>query len=332
MGPDSGRVARLRKQVADLERQLAEAAGDRRRREAEALAHSARFLTETLDVETVGRRIVQSVCGLFEVSAAGLRLREPDGSLVLVAASDGDGPYMPIGHVAPPGFGFYGRIVDSGRPLRLPDMLAAPATVLDADVLRRLRGSRQRSLLAVPLRVQERITGVLSVAAATGRVFSDDEVRLLQAFADQAALALENSRSHAEVLQRRREAEELARVSGLVSETLDLASVGERIADAVLRLLDVNSSAIASSRPSSAGAPVSPCCRRCKGGSESIWRGAIARISSCSIATCRTSPARRSFVCSRPTPAPGRSPWSSSARTRFRAASGDFSTAACART
>jgi signal transduction histidine kinase/putative methionine-R-sulfoxide reductase with GAF domain/ActR/RegA family two-component response regulator len=244
MGPDSGRVARLRKQVADLERQLAEAAGDRRRREAEALAHSARFLTETLDVETVGRRIVQSVCGLFEVSAAGLRLREPDGSLVLVAASDGDGPYMPIGHVAPPGFGFYGRIVDSGRPLRLPDMLAAPATVLDADVLRRLRGSRQRSLLAVPLRVQERITGVLSIAAATGRVFSDDEVRLLQAFADQAALALENSRSHAEVLQRRREAEELARVSGLVSETLDLASVGERIADAVLRLLDVNSSAI----------------------------------------------------------------------------------------
>ena len=81
----------------------------RPRREAEELARIARFLTETLDVATVGRRVVESVCGLFEVPAAGLRLREADDLLVLVAAA-GEGPYMPIGHRAPTDFGIYRRL------------------------------------------------------------------------------------------------------------------------------------------------------------------------------------------------------------------------------
>jgi signal transduction histidine kinase/ActR/RegA family two-component response regulator len=244
MGPEAGRVARLRERVADLERQLASAAGDRRRREAEALAHTTRFLTETLDIQTVGWRIVQSVCGLFDVTAAGLRLREPDGSLVLVASS---GRRWPLHAARARGAAQLRLLPARGRcrtALRAPDLLATPDITLGDDVVQRLRDSRKRSLLAVPLRVRERITGVLSIVAETGRVFTDDEVTLLQTFADLAALALENSRSRAEVERRRREAEELAHVAGLVGETADLATVGERIAEAVLRLLDVDSSAV----------------------------------------------------------------------------------------
>ena len=85
----------------------------RPRRETAELARIARFLTETLDITTVGRRVVDSVCKLFEVPGAGLRLREADGALVLVAAA-GDGPYMPIGHRAPTDFGIYRLIIESG--------------------------------------------------------------------------------------------------------------------------------------------------------------------------------------------------------------------------
>ncbi len=237
-------VARLREKVADLERQLAADPTVRQRREAVELARIARFLTATLDIATVSQRVVESVRELFEVSGAGLRLREPDGSLVLVAASARDVPYMPVGHRAPPDFTFYPLVVDSGRPLQIPDLLDQPALVIDAALLPRLRDSHARALLAVPLRVRERITGVLTIAAATGRVFGEDEVALLQAFADQAALALENSRSHAEVVRRQQEAEELARVARLVSETLDLVTVGERITEGVLGLLGVHSSAL----------------------------------------------------------------------------------------
>ena len=222
--------------------------GRRGRREAEELARIARFLTETLDVATVGRRVVESVCALFEVPAAGLRLRESDDTLVLVAAT-GEGPYMSVGHRAPTDFGIYRVMLETGRPLRVPDLFDDPAFTLTDELRQRMRGSGVRSLLAAPLRVQTRITGVLSIAAEAGRVFSDDEAALLQAFADQAALALENSRNHAEVVRRGQEAAELARVARLVSETLDLATVGERIVSGVLGLLGVESSALRLMQP-----------------------------------------------------------------------------------
>jgi signal transduction histidine kinase len=214
------------------------------RREAQELARIARFLTETLDVATVGNRVVESVRALFEVPAAGLRLREADGSLVQVAIAGIDSPYLPAGQRAPAGAEFYRDLMGTGRPLRIADLLDDDAPPLDDDVRKRVERSHVRSLLAVPLRVQDRITGVLSIAGIAGRVFSDDEVALLEAFAAQAALALENSRSHAEVVRRQQESEELARVAALVSETLDLATVGERIAEGVVGLLGVDSSAL----------------------------------------------------------------------------------------
>lgn len=214
------------------------------RRAATELARIARFLTETLDSETVGARVVSSVRELFDVPGAGLRLREPDGTLVLVASAGGGGLYWPIGHRADPTFGFYPYVVGAGRPLRIPDLLDERGVTLGGEVRARIRASDVRSLLAVPLRVQERVTGVLSIAAEAGRAFGDDDVTLLEAFADQAALALENARSHAAALERRRESEALARIAALVNETLDPSVVGARIAEGVLDLLGVHSSAI----------------------------------------------------------------------------------------
>src|SRR5262249_35554471 len=92
--------------------------------------------------------------------------------------------------------------------------------------------------------------------AATGRVFSDGDVALLQAFADQAALALETARSHAEVVQRQHEAEALARVAGLVSESQDLETVAQRIVGGVLDLLHVGSSALRLLQPDGSLAPI----------------------------------------------------------------------------
>jgi signal transduction histidine kinase/CheY-like chemotaxis protein len=214
------------------------------RRETEALARSARFLTETLDVETVGRRIVESVCALFDAPSAGLRLREPDDALVLVASSSPDGPYMPVGHRVPAGASIYAPVITTGQPLRVPDLLADRRIGLSETTVEKIRRSGERSLLAVPLLGREAIVGVLSITGRVGREFSGGEVTLLQVFAGQAALAVENARSHAEALRRRHEAEELARIARLVNESLDPATVGERIAEGVLGLLGVHSSAL----------------------------------------------------------------------------------------
>ena len=96
--------------------------------------------------------------------------------------------------------------------------------------------SGERAMLAVPLRVKGRIIGSLSVADREGRVFLDADAALLQGFADQAALALDNARLFGEAERRRREAELLAQLARSVNESLDLHVVLQRIAGAVQEL------------------------------------------------------------------------------------------------
>jgi len=59
----------------------------------------------------------------------------------------------------------------------------------------------------------------------------------------------ERAALEAELVRQRHESAELARVARLISETLDLPTVGQRIAESVLGLLEVHSSAIRLLRP-----------------------------------------------------------------------------------
>jgi signal transduction histidine kinase len=88
-----------------------------------------------------------------------------------------------------------GQVVLTGRPLIVNDykggMIEARAPMLKTE-----------SLLAVPLRIEDSIIGVLNVANKPGG-FSDDDARMLSLLANVAAIAIENARL-------RREAGDLA--------------------------------------------------------------------------------------------------------------------------
>jgi GAF domain-containing protein len=56
-----------------------------------------------------------------------------------------------------------------------------------------------RAVLAVPLLAKDSVVGALGIGDRAGRAFDDEEVELAQAFAAQAAVALENSRLHEEL-------------------------------------------------------------------------------------------------------------------------------------
>src|SRR5262249_692104 len=64
---------------------------------------------------------------------------------------------------------------------------------LAPDVRAHLERVTVRAVLSVPLLVGDRVIGALSVGDRHGRAFEPDEVELLQGFADQAALAIENA-------------------------------------------------------------------------------------------------------------------------------------------
>jgi GAF domain-containing protein/CheY-like chemotaxis protein len=224
---------------------------ERRRREAEELARLARTLTESLDVAAVCGRIVDSIGRLFPSASAGLRLAGPDGSLAAIAyAGDSRGYFRP-GNVLPPGVGIAGRALAEGRPVWTADILADPGIVLTDELRALLTSSGHRAFLAVPLRAKGQVLGVLTLAEPAVRSFREPEIALLQAFADQAALALDNARLHAETEQRRREAEVLAAVAGSIGASLDLDTVLQRVVEGARELAGSDTARIALREPGS---------------------------------------------------------------------------------
>ena len=201
----------------------------RRGREASELAALAGSLTQSLRVDEVADRIVAAVLPLFHARSANLRVRAPDGSLLAVARGEEPSAMSPRGNVLPPGYGISGHVVATGKPFRTTDILEEPDLRLPEEGRRNVLASGDHAFMAVPLRAKGRIIGAIAISDRRGRVFTDGDVGLLQSFADQAALALENAGLYEETERRRREAEVVADVARDLSAALDLDALLQRV-------------------------------------------------------------------------------------------------------
>ncbi len=159
------------------------------------LADLAHLISQSLDLQEVGQRIVDSVRLLLDADASALyRLDAASEDLVAVAVSGAVGPIFGPHMVFPRGTGVVGRAVRDLIPVVTPDLLTDSRITLTPDVRGRMERAPYRAVLAVPLLVKDSVIGALGVGAQQGRVFHDEEIRLAQAFANHAALALENAR------------------------------------------------------------------------------------------------------------------------------------------
>jgi signal transduction histidine kinase/CheY-like chemotaxis protein len=193
--------------VAIEHARLAEAS-ERRGREGHAMAEIARVLAETLDPALVWQRIAAGVRALLaDAPSAALYHLEPDGDVRAVAVSTETGVHFDWTHRLPKGAGMVGLAIGRRAIVTAPDVLEYPDVAYPGDARARLERSAYRSLLAVPLVVQERVLGALAVGAERGHRFTEREIELVSVFAHHAAVALDNARLFDEAQRRRAEAE-----------------------------------------------------------------------------------------------------------------------------
>jgi GAF domain-containing protein len=124
-----------------------------------------------------------------------------------------------------------GRAVLERQTIRLDDL----ATVLDTEypeARRRQERGGQRSYIVLPLLRQGEAIGTLSVARFEVRPFTDREVEMLETFADQAVIAIENARLFEQLEQRNHELQESNRQ---VSEALDQQTATARVLETISR-------------------------------------------------------------------------------------------------
>jgi PAS domain S-box-containing protein len=228
-----------REQLARREADAARVEADERRKVAEELARLAKAMTETLDVATVGQRIVDAALVLFAARASSLRLAAPDGALVGVAFGGAMRQAFAVGHTIPAGpASVSGLAMRERRAVWTDDSFTDPRLDLAADVRRGMVAAGDAVVLAAPLRSKTETFGALSVADRPGRRFSAADAETLQALADQAALAIENARLYEEAQRRRREAEVVADIAQRINASLDPQTTLERLVEGARELCD----------------------------------------------------------------------------------------------
>jgi putative nucleotidyltransferase with HDIG domain len=101
-----------------------------------------------------------------------------------------------------------------------------------------------RSLLAVPLRLGDQVTGMLSVQSYQPYAYTADDQSLLEMLAAHAAVAIENARLYAETLRRLKELEAVNHISTTLRVALTIEDMLPSLLDETLQALGTDSGVI----------------------------------------------------------------------------------------
>ena len=122
---------------------------------------------------------------------------------------------------------FTGRVMLSGEAVHVPDVFADP----EYDFGEGPRIGNYRALLAAPLLRDGQVEGVFALARPEPMPFTERQIEMVRAFADQAVIAIENSRLFEEVQARTRELaaslDDLRKAQDRLIQSEKLASLGQ---------------------------------------------------------------------------------------------------------
>ena len=176
----------------------------------------------TFDLQTVLDTLAQSAVNLCEADQAVIRRRVGDSYPVAATCGLTQQQREHLERYSPkPGRGsVFGRALVEGRTVHIPDVAADPEW--ERADQPRLTGIR--AAVGVPLLREGVIVGTLVVVRTEPRAFSQKQIELLETFADQAVIALENVRLFDEVQKRTDDLSESLEQQTATSEVLKVIS------------------------------------------------------------------------------------------------------------
>jgi len=214
---------------------------EREKERSDALYRVSNRLAGAHDTDEVLNLIVNEASRLVGVDAGFIRLRSGE-HLTATAATKAAEDFLsglPTNIVIEEGRTPVGHVMATKKSLVMEDAAKSEFTATGLAANHGFHGS-----MAVPLLANDLALGVLTVMDTRVRLFNDDEVSLVTAFADQASLALEKARLMNEAEARERQATQLYEVTTQLASNHDLDSVLDLIAARAVELLGCEAMAI----------------------------------------------------------------------------------------
>ncbi len=220
------------------ETRRAERARKQMTREIKALYETLLQITQQTDLETLLPIIVQRAADLLGARMGALYLvRDEKQTVELVVSHHLPGDLT--GTVLGMGEGLSGRVAQSGQPLMVEDYShweGRAAVFADLPF---------RRALSVPLKIQDRVVGVLNLTDDDKtNPYSEDEIRLASLFADQAAIAIGNARLLDETRQRASELGALYETTNDLATQHELPGLLQTIVERAVQLMGTSSGRI----------------------------------------------------------------------------------------
>jgi two-component system, NtrC family, sensor kinase len=203
--------------IVDLQRRLDESIAQQT-----ATADVLKVISRsTFDLQTVLETLIKSAVELSGANRGSIFLREGD-VFPLKAASATTPEFLQYWAANPPRAGrgsATSRVIGSGKVEVIPDVLEDPDMEMPASSLIRIRAT-----LGVPMLRDNKVEGVLVLTRPEPGPFTKSQIDLVQTFADQAMIAIENARLFDEVQTKTADLQESLRHQTATSEVLQVIS------------------------------------------------------------------------------------------------------------
>ena len=199
------------------------------------LLEIGRTLTGTLSPDELFRGIYRETARVVEASGFYIALYDQltDLATVIFYADRGSERRVEISFK-----GSDSSVIRDGQGTIIEDRVQAHSLMVLGDEDSEIT----RSAISVPLRHKDHVIGAISCQSYAPGAYDTDDLELLQGIADMAAVAIENARVISEIEARRREAERIEEIGLALTSSLDAREVIRKIVDALLELLNADSS------------------------------------------------------------------------------------------
>ena len=177
-------------------------------------------LHSTLEPSKLIELILDS-CIRYTGATTGSFILMEDNEVLRIVAARGLGADVSDEVTLRVGEGITGWVAEHGQPLNVPDVRRDSRYVMVKQHI--------RSGLAVPMNLNKRVVGVISVDSSRPENFDDDDLQLLVIVATQAAQVLQNARAYSDLRRSAQQHETMLEISQVMGSALDFEELFEKV-------------------------------------------------------------------------------------------------------